>query len=350
MSILVTGATGFIGSHLVRCLVERGESVRVLCRRTADVSILDGLNIEVCWGDVLDASSVEAAMKGCDRVYHLAAYARTWAKDPQTFFAVNVGGLRNVLTSAVKTSVAKVVFTSSSITLSPSNQVPSDESTPQPRKFLTAYQHSKFMAEQEAQRFLEAGLHVVTVFPTRVFGPGLLNEGNSATRMIKWYLEGKWRLGVGSGKGIGNYGFVCDLVRGLVLAMEKGGRGERYLVGGENLSYNDFFEILSEISGRRYKLFHVSPSVVTLVSLVEELRGKAFGHHPLITRGWVQTFLLDWGFSLDKARRELGYTFTPFREALGVTVRWLVEQNARKEDCDEISDRYYRRENVVPVR
>jgi len=327
MSVLITGATGFIGNRLAKVLALRGESVRVLCRPTADVRLFVESNIRICRGDILDAASLEKAIDGCDRVFQLAAYARNWAKNPRTFIDINVGGLKNVLDAAQRASVKKVVFTSSALTLGPSNAGPVNESLVRTAGFFTEYEHSKFVAEQEVLQYVRDGLHVVIVNPSRVFGPGLLNEGNSVTKMIRWYLEGKWRFILGDGNAVGNYAFVDDVVQGHLLAMEYGRAGERYILGGDNVSFNKFFDLISEIAGRRYRLFHVPASVALTISTIEKLRAEWLRHYPLITPGWVKIFINDWGCSTEKTERELGYTPTPLREALEKTIAWLQEHN-----------------------
>jgi nucleoside-diphosphate-sugar epimerase len=160
MKVLVTGATGFIGRHLVERLMNKGVTVRVLCRKTADVSPFKREDIEICWGDVLDGSSVDAAVRGCDQVFHLAAFAQSWTKDPRTFFGINVGGVQNVLSAAQRSSIKKVVYTSSSVTLGRSNGTPANESFPRSQRFLTVYEHSKFVAEQTALSYVRSGLKI----------------------------------------------------------------------------------------------------------------------------------------------------------------------------------------------
>jgi farnesol dehydrogenase len=323
MRILVTGATGFIGGQLAKLLVRRGEAVRVLYRPGANLKPFDDLNLEMCAGDVLDAASVERAMAGCDRVFHLAAYARNWAKDPNTFFAVNVGGLKNVLDTALKNRVKKVVFTSSVVTFGPSNGCVVNESAVRAPEFFTEYERSKFVAEESIRQYLQRGLAVVIVNPTRVFGPGLLCEANAITKMIQLYLQGKWRLVLGNGSEIGNYAFVNDVVAGHLLAMSHGKAGERYILGGENVSFNDLFNMIADLCGRSYRLFHVPPAFALAFSEVEKCRAQWFDHYPLITPDWVRTFLANWACSCAKAERELGYAITPLRQALATTIAWL---------------------------
>lgn len=326
MSILVTGASGFIGTHLVQHLVQRGESVHLLCRPTSDLSIFKEREIRIFRGDILDPTSVERAMEGCDRVFHLAAYARNWSKEPQVYYEINVEGLKNIFEVALKRSVKKVVFTSSSLTIGPSNGSIVNESAGLTDGFFTEYQRSKYVAEKEVEKYVEKGLQVVTVNPTRVFGKGLLNEGNSVTKLIQLYLNGKWRIILGDGEAIGNYVFVEDVVVGHLLAMEKGRTGEKYLLGGENVAFKEFISLLSELSNRYYWVFSIPPSLALAYSQLEKFRARWFNHYPMITPGWVRIFLHDWGYSCEKAERELGYRVTSLRKALKLTIQWLEQE------------------------
>lgn len=229
-----------------------GHQVHTLCRPTANISSLKRDNIRILWGDVLDRSSVERAMKGCRRVYHLAAYARNWARDKTLFYDVNVGGLRNVLSAAVKMSVERVVFASSSLTLGPSNGSEVTEAAPSTGEYFTHYVHSKVLAEREVTSYRNEILEVVTVNPTRVFGPGLLTESNSVTRLIQWYVRGWWRLILGDGQATGNYVYAPDVIRGHIQAMETGQPGERYILGGSNVTLKtcSLFWALFPVNGK----------------------------------------------------------------------------------------------------
>lgn len=326
MAVMVTGATGFIGTHVAKQLAARGESLHVLCRATADLTPLQGLPVTVFRGDILDRASVAACMEGCDRVFHLAAYARNWAKDGSTFSRINVGAVTNILESAREQSVKKVVFTSTNLTMSTTTGSLADESTPRTTELFTDYEVSKTLAEKTAREYAEKGVNVVIVNPSRVFGPGLLSEGNSTTIMIKMYLEGKFRTILGSGNAVGNWAYVDDVARGHLLAMEHGRAGERYLLGGDNASFNEFFRMLAEVSGTKKLLFHVPAAVAFALAHTEVFRGRISSHHPLISPGWVRIFLHDWAHSTEKSRSELGYSVTPLREALDKTVRWIREQ------------------------
>lgn len=337
MRIFLTGATGFIGIHLTHYLAARGHSVRLLSRPTSDLTPFAGLPVEVRAGDILDKGSLDDAIAGCDAVFHLAGYAKNWAQDPGTFFRVNVLGLRHVLEAARRHKVQRTVFTSTSVTCGPSSGRPVTESDVRRVDFYTEYERTKSLAEREARRYARAGLDVVMVNPTRVFGPGALTEGNSLTKMIQLYLEGKWRLILGNGRAVGNYGFIEDVVAGHWLALQRGRPGEKYILGGDNLDYTSFFRTLASVSGCRRRMIHVPPRLALAVSRLEALRASRSGHYPLITPSWVRTFLADWAFSSEKAQRELGYRTTPFARAVERTVRWLRPSPATQRSADDES-------------
>ena len=194
MKVLVTGSTGFIGIHLVHFLHKKGISVQILCRKTSDIEALNDLPIQIIHGDVLDYPSVEKAVDGCDSVFHLAGYAKNWARDSKIFFDVNVGGTKNILDAAKKAGVKKVIVTSTCMTFGPSAKTAKKECDEREESFFCAYEKAKSDCESLASEYVDLGLPVVTVNPTRVFGPGLLNEANSVTKMIDKYVQGKWRF------------------------------------------------------------------------------------------------------------------------------------------------------------
>lgn len=281
MKVLITGATGFIGSSLIRFLCSQGVTVRALCRPTSDISVFSDNPVQVSWGDVVNLPSVERAIQGCDYVFHLAGYAKNWAKNSRTFSEVNVTGTENVLKASRDFKVKKVVVTSTYLTFSPSGEEPTKESDPRTVDFFGDYDRSKFYAEKLVNDYIQSGLSVVIVNPTRVFGPGLLSEGNSVTKMIQLYLQGKWRLILGDGSAVGNYVFIDDLVRGYWLTLKHRRPGEKYILGGKNLTYNAFLELLADISKRHFRMFHVPVWLALAFSnssilLVELLRGLLF--------------------------------------------------------------------------
>ena len=330
MNIFITGATGYIGANLALRLADSGDNVHMLCRLTADrqvskskASLLNHGNIRVFEGDVLDRESIENAMQSCEYVYHLAAYARVWAENPQTYFDVNVQGTKNILDAAIKSGIKKVVVTSTAGVLGPSNGTPVNEESIRTVDFFNEYERSKYIAEEEIHHYIRKGLDIVIVNPSRVYGPGLMSESNSVSKLIDRYLKGKWHLIPGNGETIGNYVFIDDVVNGHLLAMSKGLTGEKYILGGDNVSYNEFFGTLIKVSQKKYKLYKTPLSLMLAFAKVQELLANSFNRPPLITPKWVKRYLYNWVLSSQKAGRELGYEITPFEEGMEKTIKWL---------------------------
>jgi farnesol dehydrogenase len=326
MKTLVTGGIGFIGTRLVQQLLSTGERVRILSLPMPIPDFHPADHVEYSWGDVRDEQVVQQALDGVHRVYHLAAYARNWVPDSNQYFDINVGGTENILRHAFQLGIQRVVVTSSNVVFGPSQGTLIDENAIRKTDFLTAYERSKFAAEQIARAYAHRGLETILVNPTRVFGPGSLSEANSVTKMLQWYLQGTWRFILGSGQAIGNYVFIDDLVRGHILAMERGTSGENYILGGENVTFNDFFDELASYLNHPYILFHLPARGALLFASFERFRAQRSRHYPLITPGWTKTFLLDWAYSSNKAERDLGYRITPFSAAIAETVRWLIQE------------------------
>jgi farnesol dehydrogenase len=170
------------------------------------------------------------------------------------------------------------------------------------------------------------GFPVVMVNPTRVYGPGKLTEGNSVSLMIDQYDRGLVPILLNRGVNIGNYALVDDLVRGHILAMEKGRIGERYIIGGENASLKKFYELVDEVSGKKHFQINLPPKVGLAYGGIQKFTAEKLGIYPQITTGWVETFLQDWAYSCSKAERELGYTFTPLKEGIRLTYEWILQQ------------------------
>jgi nucleoside-diphosphate-sugar epimerase len=330
MNYLITGATGYIGIRLAHKLAAQGQLVHALYRSEKKVLPLrEQPNIRLFRGDILERESLEKAMQSCDGVYHVAAFAKPWTKDSQTFYRVNVEGALNVFEMAKKAGVRRVVFTSTAGVISPSDGMLSDENTPGKFDYSTHYERSKAAAEKIVLKLVKEGQDIVIVNPSRVYGPGLLSESNGATKMIKLYLQGKFRLLPGNGQSIGNYVFIDDVVEGHIKAMDKGRAGERYLLGGENASFIEFFDLLSEVAGKRSRMLKMPIWAMNLAAHLLLWRATTFGIPPLITPPWVRKYLFHWELSIEKARRELGYEPMGLREGFQKTLAWLDEQNRK---------------------
>ena len=329
--VFVTGATGFIGTKLVNELVQKGHTIHALSRSSSNRSGLEHERIKIMEGDILDRRSLERGMKECSQVYHLAAYAKNWARDKSVFRTMNVDGMRNVLEAAKSSGVKRVVFTSTIVTFGPTRPgVVGDESMPRiTSHFYTEYEETKAIAEKEALAYALKKFPVVIVNPTRVYGPGKMTEGNSVSLMIDQYDRGKVPVLLNRGVNIGNYVYVDDLVRGHILAMEKGKIGERYILGGENVSLEKVYRTVDEVSGKRHFQTSLPRSLAMIYAKEEQLKAEWLGLYPQITPGWVDTFLQDWVYSCAKAEKELGYTITPFIEGVRLTYEWLIEQREK---------------------
>jgi farnesol dehydrogenase len=340
---LVTGACGFIGTRLIESLVGRGERVRALSRRPEvrpasppgfdwnEGGPLASPLVEWVRGDITDPEGLSRAMEGCTHVFHLAAYAKNFAPDPAIYTRMNVEGMHNVFDAAQKAGVKRIVWTSSCVTLGPSNPGEViDEATPRRTdRYFTEYERTKSIAEREAIQRAGQGLPVVIVNPTRVYGPGPLTEGNSVSLLIDRYDRGRAPFLPNFGLNVGNWVLVDDVVQGQLLAMERGRIGERYILGGENATLGKLYVLIDDVSGKRHfkvPLYRFWPMLIAHAQLK---MAQWFGRYPEITPDWMRTFLADWAHSSEKAQRELGYQPTPLVEGLQTTYEWL--QRVRKE-------------------
>jgi farnesol dehydrogenase len=325
MKCFLTGITGFIGSNLARELVTDGQEVHAIIRNPSRIDLPDIRGIRYFTGDLDDQRVLLEAMEGCEVVFHLAAFAKPWAKQRSLYHHINVAGAGKVFSAARQAGVKKVVFTSSAATMSPSPGTdPVDESRYREIPFFNLYESTKAEAEAVARQYSEDGLPVVIVNPSRVYGPGPVNPSNSVTRMILQFNAGKWRIIPGDGKKVGNYVYIDDVVHGHMLAAKHGRAGERYILGGENLSFDDFFAVLAEVSGERHRMFHLPLPVMTAAARLMEAQAVITGMPPLITGSFVKKYLNHWSLSSDKAKNELGYKITSFREGVKRTLEWAA--------------------------
>jgi farnesol dehydrogenase len=323
MKIFVSGATGFIGIQLVKRLVKDGHEVHALYRSESKADLIRHPGVVLFKGDILDSESLDTAMEGCQEAYHTAAFAGVWAKDSQLVYRLNVDGALNVMAAAGRKKIRRLVLTSTAGILGPSMGEAVHESSPDPTFFFTDYEASKNQLEQKLLGRTAAHPEVVIVNPTRVFGPGYLSESNGVTRMIKQYVEGKWRFIPGNGKSSGNYVHVEDVVQGHLLAMEKGAPGERYVLGGENISYLQFFEYVRKASGVRKRLFKIPLWIMLFAAGCMVLISKISGRPPLIIPNLVRKFNHNWIVSSDKAKRDLGYDPMDAFTGIQLTVQWI---------------------------
>lgn len=323
--IFITGATGFIGRKLAMKLANEGNEVVALIRSKSKAAALQHKNISFVEGDLFSIEALEQGMTACQEVYHLAAFASVWAKG-DTFEQVNINGTLNILDCAKKAAVEKTVVTSTAGVIGPAIDGPVNEDTPRQVDFFTDYESTKYESELKIKEYVSAGQHVVIVNPTRVYGPGPLNVSNSVTKLVKQYIEGKWKFIPGDGHSTGNYVFVDDVINGHVLAMAKGRSGERYLLGGEDATYYELFDKIAEIGGKKYRLYNMPLGVMLAFARIQLFLADNFGRTPMITPGWVKKYNYKWKVSSDKAQKELDYLPTSLNDGIQQTVDWLKEE------------------------
>lgn len=321
MKVLVTGANGLIGAHVVRVLLQRDYTVRVFVRATSDLRSLEGLPVETMVGDVMQYDTVREACAGCDLVFHLAVKFTYWGIPPKELRTVATQGTANVLKAAAEAGVKRVVLTSSSVTLGATSQpVVRDEFSGPQLNDAPAYVHAKIEQErfsiQEASRL---GLELIAVCPTiTVGGPdyGL----TASNRMITSYIKDPWKA---SWIGGCNIVSVRDVAEGHVLAAERGSPGERYILGAENLTWQGVHKTISELTGLPGPLVTGLHSTAYLAATVYEMISHFTGEAPVSTRD--QAKMVGNYYWYDHHRiQQLGYAPRPARRALAEAVSWLV--------------------------
>jgi dihydroflavonol-4-reductase len=323
MTVLVTGATGFVGSAVVRKLRDRGEDVRALVRENSDRRNVDGLGLELVTGDLGDPASLAAAVKGCNTLYHVAADYRIWVRDPDEMRKTNVDGTRNLLLAAAETGVSRIVYTSSVAALGKyTGGALVDEETPVVFENLVGpYKKSKYLAEEEVRRLIrDEGIPVVIVNPAAPVGPRDIRPTPTG-RMILEAASGHMRAYVDTGMNIVH---VDDVAEGHLLAFDKGEIGERYILGGENMALKEILTQIAVIAGLKPPLFRVPTAVVMPVAFIAETWARLTnGKEPLVTLDGVRMAQSKMYYSSDKAKTALGYRPRPAVEALTDAIAWF---------------------------
>jgi dihydroflavonol-4-reductase len=322
MKAFVTGATGFVGSHVARVLAEHGAALRLLVRAGSDTRNLEGLNAERAVGDLRDAVSIERAMAGCDTVFHVAADYRLWVRDPEQMYRANVEGTRSILEAAQKNRVRRVVHTSSVATMGfTSNGHLADEDSPvQLESMIGPYKRSKFMAEQLALKAGLSGMDVVVVNPTTPVGEQDIRPTPTG-RIVVDFLKKKFPAYVDTGLNLVD---VRECAGGHMAAHEKGRSGERYILGGENLTLKQILDKLAEITGLPSPRVRVPYVMALATGVVDELvTGRLLGREPRATIDAVRMGRKKMFVSSAKAERELGWNPSPVHDALRRAAEWF---------------------------
>lgn len=322
--ILLTGATGYLGSQIASELARRGQPFRVLVRDASRLGFDPAqAHCEVAVGDIRQGDVVARALEGVNQVIHTAALVKMWVRDARDFRRVNVEGLKGLLLAAEQAGVERFVYTSSFIALGPSADTTAGETLENLGPYSNEYEQSK----AEALSWLRAEgftkFPVVALMPGVIYGPGPVTEANLVGGMVEQYLAGKFPGLLGSGQQRWSFAFNADVVAAHLAALEKGRTGEAYVLGGDNRSLNEFFGILGELTGARHAVRHLPFAAGKALGAIEIARATCFGHQPQITPGVVEIFKHDWVYSSSKAEKELGYRVTPLEEGLAKTVAKL---------------------------
>jgi dihydroflavonol-4-reductase len=326
MTTLVTGASGHLGAHVVRHLLAQGRAVRALIRPTSNLQGLEGLEVELVRGDVLDRASLLSAIQGCSAVYHLAAVVAGWAHDPAMIYKTAIDGTANVLQAVANTSgIARIIYTSSVATVGLSS-TPHDlrnESHYNTRGF-SHYAVAKTRAERLAQELAaQCELPLVIVNPAIVLGPYDYRL-TPATKSLVNYL--KYRLPVYFEAGA-NIVHADDVARGHLLAEQHGTIGERYILSGANLTLHELFSLLAELAGRHRPRIEIGRRSLSVLGSGAELLARLRGIPSGLTRARARSLVGQYAFyDASKAQRELGYTARPARDTLADAVHWVRTQ------------------------
>jgi dihydroflavonol-4-reductase len=321
---LVTGGTGFVGRAVVKELLAAGREVRVLVRRPEHPA-LQGLQVEAVRGDLKDLASLKAAVEGCSHLFHVAADYRLWVPDPQEMYAVNVQGTINLLTVAADAGVSRIVYTSTVGALgNPGDGTPGTEDTPGCLAEMAGpYKRSKFQAEQAVLEFARQGLPVVLVHPSAPVGPWD-SRPTPTGQIIVDFLRGRMPAYLETGL---NLVHVRDVARGHLLAEERGGIGEKYILGHQNMSLSEILQLLAEVSGRPAPKIRLPYFPILCLAYVNEFWATCISRQPprmpLAAVKMAKKFMY---FDNSKAVRELGLPQTPVRQALADAVTWFRER------------------------
>jgi dihydroflavonol-4-reductase len=319
VTTLVTGAAGFLGSHVARQLVARGEEVRVLLRASSSNRAISDLSLEYVTGDLRDVGSLERAMAGMRRVFHVAADYRLWAKHPQDIYDSNVGGTRNLLAAAKKAGIEQLIYTSTVATIAVDRpQLPNEFTDSNLGEMVGHYKRSKWMAEQEVLKAAKEGLPAIVAMPTTPVGPWDWKPTPTG-KIIVDFLNGKMPGYVETGL---NFVGVEECAAGHLLVSEKGRIGERYLLGAENLTLKQLLDRLAKITGLAAPSMKIPHRVALGVAYVESAFSRLIGKEPQIPVEGVKIAQHMMFVDCSRAKKELGFAPGPVAAALERAVRW----------------------------
>jgi nucleoside-diphosphate-sugar epimerase len=327
MKLFITGTTGYIGQRLAEAALLKGFTVHALVRDTSTVSVPAQENLHYFKGDITNYDSVVEAMRGCEAVIHAAGITQLWHYDRTIFYRVNVGGTKNVLEAANYHKVKRLVYTSTCGVLGPSLQEPVAEEDPRITPFENDYEISKHCAEELVKEYSRRGLFAVIVSLPRVYGPGLLTQGNPVSKLIGDTIKRGIAFVPDAKHVVGNYAFIDDVIEGHFLALNKGLGGEKYNLGGENHSYDEFFAKIKKASPGKIWLVTIPKFILKLSCGLIYTKTLITKTHSHFTPKVVDRLYQNRAVSCQKAVRQLGYHITPLENGIQQTIQFLKAKN-----------------------
>lgn len=324
MKSLVTGATGFLGSAVMRCLLKAGHEVRVLVRPDSNRKNLENFPVEISEGDLRDHESLKRAVIGCDSLFHVAADYRLWVPDPGTMHEINVNGTRALIMAAHQAGLKRIVYTSSVATLglNPDGSSANEDTPSNPEAINGHYKHSKYQAEQMVKQLTaDHHLPLVIVNPSTPIGPGDIRPTPTG-RIVLDTLTGRMPAYVNTGLNIAH---VDDIAHGHLLAYAHGKPGQRYILGGNNMTLLKILQTIDEINGLRKNRINIPISIMLPVAWLMEKIALFTQTEPRATLDSLRMARKLMYFSSAKAERELGYQHRPAIEALRDAINWFKD-------------------------
>jgi len=331
VNILVTGGTGFIGVHLVKRLNSLGHNLKLLIRENSNTEPFQDLkNIEYIIGDVRDIESLYNAVNSTDLIYHLAAYTRMWAKDKKVFEDVNIRGAENIAKLALEKDI-RLIYVSSFIAIGATPTEPVDETFESEEGLFLDYAKTKFQAKQIIKEYIKKGLNINIFYPSIIYGPG---DFNIFGQTIHDIAARKFLGCPGKGENIGSFVYVNDVIDGFISVINRNNlKGEEFILGGVNIKFRDWLDLIAELAGNKKKPRHFPMSLAKIYAWACEVRTKLTKKMPYTNRPTVKMINHNWAYSSKKAIEKLGYKITPIREGLMKTVEWyknFINNNKKK--------------------
>ncbi|MDP8246261.1 MAG: NAD-dependent epimerase/dehydratase family protein [Candidatus Hinthialibacter antarcticus] len=320
MKVLLTGVTGYLGEAIAREGASRGYDLRGLCRVMPPPEQRIA-NVEYVVGDLLEPDSLRAACAGCDALIHSAGLVSIWRRDPGDFYRVNVDATRELFQIAYEQGVERALYTSSFFALGPTDAALADETWLNDRvEPPTHYARSKTAADRLARSLMDEGRDLTTVYPGVIYGPGRRTQGNHVSTLVEDFCKRKIPGVIGPDDRRWTFSYIDDVAQGHWLALETGKAGGRYILGGQDATQAELYEMLAELTGQSAPQRRIPAALAYLVALLEEGKARFLGAAPRLTRESLRAYSYHWRFTSHKAVTELGYTRTPLKIGLQKTL------------------------------